>query len=113
MKAFEIYSWQPPHWDKPHPAVIVSHPDRAATKDMVEVLMCSTQRASRQPGPTEVLLDAADGLDWPTLCKCDLVYAVPREDLKQKRGAVSMYRRPQMLRTVLTAHGWGEVLAGG
>lgn len=110
MKVFDIFSWQPPHWKEPHPAVIISHPDRTAHKDMVEVLMCSTQRATRGPKAHEFVLDQADGLDWPTLCKCDLIYAVPREDLKRRRGAVSPARRAPLLRTMIGAHGWAETL---
>src|ERR1039458_7177242 len=48
------------------------HPDRASKKPDVEVVLCSTQRAQRRAEPHELILDEADGLDWPTLCKCDL-----------------------------------------
>ena len=41
----------------------------------------------------EVILDHADGLDWPTLCKCDLVYAVLKNELSNRRGVVSPERR--------------------
>jgi hypothetical protein len=68
--------------------VIVSHPARAVGKDFVEVADCASQRANRPPLAHEVLLDEADGLDWPTLCKCDCVFAVPREELKERRGEV-------------------------
>jgi hypothetical protein len=34
MKAWEIYSYQHPDWPEPHPAVIVSHPDRVAAFDL-------------------------------------------------------------------------------
>jgi hypothetical protein len=114
MKPFEIYSWQPPgvNWHEPHPCVIVSHPSRASSKPDVEVLLCSTQRAKRTAEPHEIILDDADGLDWPTLCKCDLIYAVPRTQLGARRGVVGEVRQRQMLRTLLAAHGWGEVLAG-
>ena len=69
MKAWEIWNCQPDGWNEPHPAVIVSHPLRVANKLEVDVVMCSTRRAQRAPAPHEVLLDEADGLDWPTLCK--------------------------------------------
>jgi len=111
MKVFEIWSWQPPHWKEAHPAVIVSHPDRAAGKDMVEILMCSTQRATRAPRNHEFILDQAEGLDWPTLCKCDLIWAVPREELKQHRGVVSFTRRGPLVRTMIGAHGWDDILS--
>jgi len=111
MKVFEIYSCQPPGWDAPHPCVIISHPDRAERKNPVEVVMCSTQRATRAATSGEMILDTADGLDWQTLCKCDVIYAVPRTELKNRRGQVSPSRRPQLIRTIIAAHGWGEVLA--
>lgn len=112
MKPFEIYTCQPPGWDKPHPCVIVSHSLRAAGKNPVEVLMCSSQQAARPAEPHEIILDAADGLDWQTLCKCDVVYALPRQDLKDKRGAVAKERRQHIIRKIISAHGWGEILAG-
>jgi hypothetical protein len=64
MKPFDVFMWQPPGWNAPHPAVIVSHPLRTANKDFVEVVLCTTQRASRAPEHSEVLLDTEDGLDW-------------------------------------------------
>jgi hypothetical protein len=112
MKAFDIFMWQPAGWPEPHPAVVVSHPDRAARKDIVEVLVCSTKRATREAQAHEVILDEADGLDWATLCKCDLVYAVPRADLEKKpaKGHVTEQRQAQLVRTILAAHAWGAVL---
>ena len=111
MKTFDIFNWQPAGWDKPHPCVVISHPDRADRKDPVEVVMCSSQRATRNAGQNEIILDAADGLDWETLCKCDLIHTVPRGELKNRRGSVSVNRRPQLIRTIIAAHGWPTVLA--
>ncbi len=110
MRPFDIFCWQPPGWPDPHPCVIVSHPDRAGRKDPVEVLVCSTKRANRKPEAHEVMLDQADGLDWPTLCKCDLIYAVPRSDLKSPKGQVSEARQGQLVRTMIAAHAWADVL---
>jgi mRNA-degrading endonuclease toxin of MazEF toxin-antitoxin module len=112
MKPFEVYSWQPPGWPEAHPCVIVSHPARAASQSDVEVLLCSTKPANRKPGNTEVILDQADGMDRLTLCKCDLIYTVPRDKIKNRRGQVSPLRRPQLIRTLIAAHAWGEILAG-
>ena len=64
-----------------HPVVIVSHPARAANKDVIELLDCSTQRAARAPLPNEIILDTVDGMNWPTFCKCDLIYSVHRADI--------------------------------
>jgi hypothetical protein len=110
MKPWEIYNWQPAGWNEAHPAVIVSHPDRVGRKDPVEVIMCSSQRSTRAPKSHELILDTADGLDWPTLCKCDVIYAVNPVDLKTRRGRVSEERRGALVRTMIAAHGWAEVL---
>ena len=112
MKTFDIYTWQPPGWPEPHPCVIVSHPDRTTHKPDVEVVICSTQTARRLAAQHEIILDLADGLDWETLCKCDLIYAVPRGELKHRRGNVSLNRRRQLVQTIIAAHGWAQVLAG-
>jgi mRNA-degrading endonuclease toxin of MazEF toxin-antitoxin module len=112
MKPFEVYGWQPAGWNESHPCIIVSHPARADRKNPVEVVMCSTQRANRRAEPNEIILDTADGMDWATLCKCDVIYAAPREELKNRRGSVSENRRVQLVRTIIAAHGWGEILAG-
>jgi mRNA-degrading endonuclease toxin of MazEF toxin-antitoxin module len=54
----------------PHPAVIVSHPDRVARAPLVNVLIASSQRAGRPARENEVMLNGTDGLDWETLVKC-------------------------------------------
>ena len=92
-----------------HPVVIVSHPARASRKEIIEVLDCTSQRAVRPPNPNEVILDKSDGMDWPTLCKCDCLYAVPREALKNRRGNVALERRRQIVRTMIAAHGWNAL----
>jgi mRNA-degrading endonuclease toxin of MazEF toxin-antitoxin module len=110
MKPFDIFLWQPPGWPEPHPCVIVSHPDRADRKTPVEVLMCTSKRAPRDPEAHEIVLDTEDGLDWPTLCKCDLVHAVPRAELKARKGRVSEARQAPLVRTIIGAHAWADVL---
>ena len=112
MKAFEIFSWQPPGWPEPHPCVIISNPSRVENKPDVEVLLCSTQRATRKAETHEFILDQGDGLDWPTLCKCDLIYAVAKSKLGSKRGEVAKQRRAPLLKVVIASHAWAEVIAG-
>lgn len=89
-----------------HPAVIISHPLRAERKESVEVLLCTTLRAGREPGAHEVLLNGFDGLDWATLCRCDLIYSIPRSDLTVFRGTVSHARRREIVRKIIASHGW-------
>ena len=70
--------------------------------------MCSSRRAGRLAEGHEVLLDREDGLDWPTLCKCDLLYTVAKSSLKQQRGTVTQARRREIVRRIIAAHGWVE-----
>lgn len=106
MNAWEIWSYQPPGWPAAHPAIIISHPARVANKPDVTVIMCTSKPAMRAPEPHEVLLDSADGLSWPTLCKCDLLYAVKKSALMNFRGAVSLERKRQIIATINRANGW-------
>jgi hypothetical protein len=86
-------------------AVILATEDRARLKPFVSVILCSTQRALRKPEIHEVILDQADGLDWPTLCRCDLVYAAERKDLKHRRGSVTPERRRAIAERVIRSLG--------
>ena len=105
MKQWEIRSYSFPGAGE-HPAVIVSHPLRVERKDTVEVLLCTTLRAGQQAGPHEVVLNGSDGLDWSTLCRCDLIYSVPRSQLSVLRGTVCMARRRDIVRKIFSSHGW-------
>jgi mRNA-degrading endonuclease toxin of MazEF toxin-antitoxin module len=86
-----------------HPAVIVSNAVRVARKAQVVVVSCSTMRAEsfREPVGCECLLDEADGMDWKTLCKCDLLYTVDKSILKGRRGEVSVERRRDIARKII------------
>jgi len=107
VNAWEIWTFDPGYGD--HPAVIVSAQDRATRKPVVEVILCSTRRASRAPHAGEVMLDAADGLSWETLCKCDLIYAVDKDLLHTRRGLVTPERRREMVRMIVASHGWSWI----
>ena len=105
MKAWDIYTFDFAGAG-PHPAVIVSHPDRVAHADWVNVLIYTTQRAARPPRETEVRLNGADGLDWETLCRCDLLWLVEKSKLTGKRGSVCRVRRRQIVDKINAAMGW-------
>jgi hypothetical protein len=105
MKPWDIFTWSFPEAG-PHPAVILGTEDRLRNKPKVNVLLCSSHRATRRPEVHEVILDESDGLDWATLCKCDLVYAVPAGQLSDKRGTVTAPRRTQIAARVIRALGF-------
>ena len=108
MNAWDIVTVKFPGADS-HPAVIISHPDRVDHKSLVNVLLCFTQRGGRKPEEHEVLLDAADGLDWATIVKCDLIYLADKKDLSQKRGSVSAERRRQIAARVIQSTALGGI----
>lgn len=104
MRQWDIYTYDPGYGN--HPVVIVSHPDRVGNKRDVEILICSSQRANRAATPTEVMLDSAHGLNWETICKCDLIVSVSKSDLHQPRGQVTSERRRQIISTIIRSHDW-------
>ena len=91
MKPWEVWAWKFPDAGE-HPAVVLGTDERVRLKPRVCVILCSTQRAARKPEVHEVILDEADGLDWETLCKCDVVYAAPKTELVKRRGSVTAER---------------------
>jgi PemK-like, MazF-like toxin of type II toxin-antitoxin system len=76
-----------------HSVVLISHPDRCARAEIVNVLYGTSQRQNRKPYPHEVMLDMADGFDWETFCDCTLMYSVASAALFGKRGRVTLERR--------------------
>ena len=106
MKAWEIWTYQPAGYPEPHPAIIVSHPERVANKPLLNVLMCSSKPAQRAALPQEVILDTSDGLDWPTLCRCDLFHLVEKSVLTHRRGEVTPERRRQIINSINRSNGW-------
>lgn len=93
MTPWEVYQWKFPHGE--HPAVIVSPHDRCANPDIetVNVVGCSSRRASREPSAHEVMLDKEDGLDWETLARCDVLYLARKTELVRRQGTLTYERR--------------------
>jgi hypothetical protein len=55
----------------------------------------------REPRVNEVLLDEADGLDLKTLCRCDLLFTVEKNQLGRRRGIITPSRRPEIARKII------------
>lgn len=105
MRQWEVWTYD---FDQagPHPAVVISHPDRVARAPLVNVLLCSTHRATRAARETELLLDSADGLDWETIVRCDLTYLVEKTSLHKCRGIVSSPRRRAIVQKIIACFGF-------
>src|SRR3954465_3025822 len=99
MQPWEIWTWQFKFGS--HPAVIISNPERVQRKDEVVIISCSTRQANRAPEIFEVLLDQNDGLNWPTLCRCDLLSTVAKKELANHRGQVTQERRRAIAERVI------------
>ncbi len=107
MKAWDIYTADV---FGEHPCVLVSCQARIDAKPELVVLGCRTMRPGneREPRANEVVLDAADGLDLKTLCRCDLLYTVDKARLGRRRGTVTLARRREIARRIIQ----GLALAG-
>jgi hypothetical protein len=97
MRQWEIYLF-PFTQERPHPAVVISHEDRCERCDQVNALICSSARLNRAPEDHEIVLNEADGLDWKTACRCDVIYLLPKAGFLEKRGLVSLERQRQIAR---------------
>jgi len=100
MKAWDIWTGQ---LFGPHPCVLISCQARIDAKPQVVVLKCTSMKPGqeREARENEAILDAADGLDRKTLCRCDLLFTVDKASLTRKRGTVVHERRRDIARKVV------------
>ena len=99
MKQWDIFLF-PFTEELPHPVVILSSDERAAARKHVNGLLCVSLRG-RPLGLHEVLLDQADGLDWETAVRCDLIHLLVRERFQEQRGWVIPERQMQISRKLI------------
>lgn len=101
MRQWEIYLF-PFREEKPHPAVILSNEERCINDDLeyVNALLCTSARLNREAKKNEIILNAADGLDWKTAVRCDVIYLLPKAEFRERRGKVSAPRRTAIARKI-------------
>lgn len=99
MRQWDIYLF-PFTEELPHPVVVLSIDERAAGRKHVNGLLCVTLRG-RSLGLHEVLLNHADGLDWETAVRCDLIHLLARDRFQEWRGHVSPERQVQISRKLI------------
>ena|SRR5438552_3702887 len=101
MKAWDIFDYGWP-WGT-HPAVVVSNSLRVQLKQQVVVLSCRTLQPTqrRAAKANETVLNSEDGLNWATLCRCDLLWTVEKSALTNLRGSVCAERRRDIARKVI------------
>ena len=92
-----------PSVDKPHMFVILSPTKLCedASFDAINGLLCTTVRpVGRALRSHEVFLDAADGMDWLTAVRCNMVFHFAKKVAGARRGAVSATRRREISRKI-------------
>lgn len=102
MRQWEIYLF-PFGREKPHPAVIISNEERCQNDDLdyVNALICTSARLNREAKKNEVILNGADGLDWKTAVRCDVIYLLAKTQLRELRGKVTAARRVAIARKMV------------
>jgi mRNA-degrading endonuclease toxin of MazEF toxin-antitoxin module len=101
VRQWEIYLF-PFEKEKPHPAVIISNDERCLNGDLdyANALICTSAKVSREAKKNEVILNGADGLDWKTAVRCDVIYLLPKAEFKEQRGKVTPARRVTIARKI-------------
>jgi len=100
MKAWDVYTGDV---YGPHPCVLISCQARIDSKPQVVVLKCTSMKhgQERKARDNETILDAEDGMDCKTLCRCDLFFTVDKTSLSHKRGQVTPERRRDIARKII------------
>lgn len=103
MRQWDIFLF-PFRVEQAHPAVIISPDERSMNPDIKDVnaLLCTSVRLSREPKIYEAILDEADGLDWKTAVRCDLIYMLSKSEFPERRGRVSARRRAEIARKIFS-----------
>ena len=99
MRQWDIFLF-PFTQEQPHPVVILSVDERATARKHVNGLLCVSLRG-RPLGLHEVLLDGADGLDWESAVRCDLIQLLERDRFLEHRGRVIPERQIQISRKLI------------
>lgn len=103
MRQWDVFLF-PFHVEQVHPAVIISPDERSINPDIKDVnaLLCTSVRLNREPKIHEAILDEADGLDWKTAVRCDLIYMLSKSEFLERRGRVSARRRVEIARKLFS-----------
>jgi hypothetical protein len=85
-----------------HPAVVLSSDDTMV--DSRQHRFNVVTGTKKQPGESarnhQVILDAADGLEFPTLVDCSLVYVARKASVLRSTGSVTINRRQLIQRAI-------------
>lgn len=82
--------------------MIISNEERCVNDDLefVNALISTSAKVNREAKKNEVILNAADGLDWKTAVRCDVIYLLPKAEFRERRGKVGQQRRVAIARKI-------------
>jgi hypothetical protein len=85
-----------------HPAVVLSSDDvmTDVKQQRFNAVVGSKKPPAFNAGNHHVILDQADGMEFPTLIDCSLVYVVRKSTVIRSSGSVTLHRRQQIQRTI-------------
>lgn len=96
IRQWSIWKAKPEGFEKAHWFVIISGQERLDAERRLKVnsLVCFSLRGEALD--SDVRLNGADGFEAPTVCQCDLVYFLDKNQLKDCIGAVTWERQQQI-----------------
>ena len=85
-----------------HPAVVLSSDDVMADgkQQRFNVLTGTKKQPAAHARHRQVILDAADGLEFPTFVDCSLVYVARKSSMLRSGGLVTVHRRQPIQRGI-------------
>jgi hypothetical protein len=83
-----------------HPAVVLSPSDILddQKQQRFNVVLGTKKQPAEQARGHHVILDEADGLEFPTLVDCSLIYVARKSSILRSSGSVTVHRRQQIQR---------------
>lgn len=92
-----------------HPGVVLSPPDILDDEKQLRInILIGTKKIPAEGAkPHQVILNGADGLSFPTLLDCSLVYQVRKSSILRLGGRVAHARRSAIAARVRAALGVG------
>jgi hypothetical protein len=85
-----------------HPAVVLSSDDVMSDdrQHRFNAVVGTKKQSAEGARNHQVILDEADGLAFPTLVDCSLVYVARKASIIRSSGSVTVHRRQQIQRTI-------------
>ena len=92
-----------------HPAVVLSNPDilHDSRHLRINVITGSKKSPAAQARPHQVVLNGADGLEFPTLFDCGFVNIARKSSIIRSAGRVAYARRGQIATKLRASLGLG------